>query len=131
MDAHLTRKRKYLTLKKVEPILIKLANGSVIAPELHKWEKVVYKVSPSGKWTKSVVATMEQYPFKLSWASSTHKSQGLTFDYVEVDIIKAFAPGQVYTSLSRVKSIEGLSLKSWNKKAGIVDPRVLKFYSFV
>jgi ATP-dependent exoDNAse (exonuclease V) alpha subunit len=112
----------------VDPILIKLANGSVVGPEMQKWERLVHKLI-AGKWKQDVVATMTQYPFKLAYATTIHKSQGLTLEYVELDISTCFVPGQAYVALSRVKSLEGLSLKSWNEKAIMADDRILKFYN--
>jgi len=114
----------------VDPVLIKLANGSVIAPDLQKWERVIHKLT-LGKWKQEVVATMTQYPFKLAYATTIHKSQGLTLDYVDLDISSCFVPGQAYVALSRVKSLDGLNLKSWNEKAIMADPRVLRFYKLI
>jgi ATP-dependent exoDNAse (exonuclease V) alpha subunit len=111
----------------IDPVIIKLANGSVVSPEQFKWERIVYKVK-NNKWTKETVASMKQYPFKLAYATTIHKSQGLTLDCVELDLASCFAPGQAYVALSRVKSIDGLNLKNWTRKTVIADPRVIKFY---
>lgn len=110
-----------------DPILIELSDGVIVTPEKFTWEKVNYKVT-NDKWKKEVVASVTQYPFRLAWASSIHKSQGLTLDYIDLDVEKCFASGQAYVALSRVKTLEGLSLKSWNKRAVKTDPRVLAFY---
>jgi ATP-dependent exoDNAse (exonuclease V) alpha subunit len=114
----------------VDPILIKLANGSVVAPETQKWERVIHKVS-LGKWKQETVATMTQYPFKLAWAGTIHRSQGLTLDYVELDLSNCFTPGQAYVALSRIKKLDGLSLKGWNRKSVFADERVKKFYGLI
>lgn len=110
-----------------DPVVIKLANGRVIEPELHKWERVIHKLI-LGKWKQEVVATMTQYPFKLGYSVTIHKSQGLTLDYVETDLSKCFTAGQAYVALSRVKTLDGLTLKGWNKKSIITDKKVLSFY---
>src|SRR5690606_13776684 len=62
--------------------------------------------------TEEVVGTFEQYPVKLAWAVTVHKSQGLTFDKAVVDVGQAFAPGQVYVALSRLRSLDGLALRT-------------------
>lgn len=112
---------------KADPIVIKLANGRIVEPELYKWERVIHKLI-LGKWKQEVVATMTQYPFKLGYSVTIHKSQGLTLDYVETDLSKCFTAGQAYVALSRVKTLDGLTLKGWNKKSIITDKKVLSFY---
>jgi len=76
-----------------------------------------------------VVGTFIQYPLRLSWAVTIHKSQGKTFDRVIVDIGRGtFAHGQVYVALSRCTSFEGLVLKKPIKKGHILmDYRVVRF----
>ena len=70
-----------------------------------------------------------QYPLKLAWATTIHKSQGQTFDKVAIDLdTGSFAHGQTYVALSRSKTLEGISLlKKINKKDIIFDKRVLDF----
>lgn len=78
-----------------------------------KWENKKYSVNESSKeMVEDVVGTFHQFPVKLAWAITVHKSQGLTFEKAVIDVGKAFAPGQVYVALSRLTGLEGLTLKT-------------------
>jgi len=76
-----------------------------------------------------VIGSFTQYPMKLAWAITIHKSQGKTFDKVIIDVGKgAFAHGQVYVALSRCRSLEGIVLKRpITREDVIVDWRIAKF----
>ncbi|HUH32830.1 MAG TPA: helix-turn-helix domain-containing protein, partial [Daejeonella sp.] len=77
------------------------------------WENVRYDVnSKTHLIDEIVIGTFQQYPLRLAWAITIHKSQGLTFEKAIIDAGKAFAPGQVYVALSRCTSLEGLVLMS-------------------
>ncbi|HEY8938275.1 MAG TPA: helix-turn-helix domain-containing protein, partial [Cyclobacteriaceae bacterium] len=77
------------------------------------WENKKYTVDSSTKELEDeVIGTFEQYPVKLAWAITVHKSQGLTFDRAIIDVGQAFADGQVYVALSRLRSLEGLILRT-------------------
>ena len=78
-----------------------------------KWENVHYKIN---EYTRDVeqqtLGFFVQFPLRLAWGITIHKSQGLTFNKLIVDAQKAFANGQVYVALSRVRSLKGLILTS-------------------
>jgi hypothetical protein len=85
-----------------------------------QWENKKYSVSASTRdLDEEVVGTFSQFPIKLAWAVTVHKSQGLTFDRAVVDVGLAFASGQVYVALSRLRSLDGLILKTK------IDPSVI------
>lgn len=84
------------------------------------WENKKYRVNPDTQDLEEEIAgTFEQYPVKLAWAITVHKSQGLTFDRAVIDVGQAFADGQVYVALSRLRSIQGLILRTK------VDPNIV------
>jgi hypothetical protein len=68
-----------------------------------------------------------QLPLRLAWALTIHKAQGMTIDRAHIDIRSAREPGQTYVALSRVRTLEGLSLKEWPSGA-FVSPQAIEFY---
>ncbi|MDO5615747.1 MAG: helix-turn-helix domain-containing protein, partial [Cruoricaptor ignavus] len=76
------------------------------------WENKKYSLAPDKTIQEEVLGSFEQYPIRLAWAVTIHKSQGLTFDRVIIDAGKSFASGQVYVALSRCRTLEGIVLKS-------------------
>ena len=77
------------------------------------WENKKYTLNEESKEVEEeVIGSYDQYPVKLAWAVTVHKSQGLTFERAIIDVGQAFAPGQVYVALSRLKSLDGLVLRT-------------------
>lgn len=75
-----------------------------------------------------VIAYRKQIPLKLAWATTVHKQQGSTIDRAEIDVTEAFACGQVYVALSRVRDLESLSVKPFDETTITVNDRCLEFY---
>jgi hypothetical protein len=100
-----------------------------IIVEREEWENIRYKYNrEKKKIEEEIIGTFEQYPIRLAWAITVHKSQGLTFEKVIADLGSAFASGQVYVALSRCTSFNGLVLKSeLHSNAIRTDLRVLEF----
>ncbi|MDO9185719.1 MAG: helix-turn-helix domain-containing protein [Bacteroidia bacterium] len=95
-------------------IEVKFSDTSdTIKVEPYVWKNLKYKLNEtSNEIEESVAGTFTHYPIKLAWAITVHKSQGLTFDKAIIDASDAFAPGQVYVALSRLRSLDGLVLTS-------------------
>lgn len=92
------------------------------------WEQKKYSLDAEKNIQEEVLGSFEQYPIRLAWAVTIHKSQGLTFDRLIVDAGKSFASGQVYVALSRCRTLEGIVLKSKITQDAIFsDKRVGQF----
>lgn len=101
-----------------EQIRVRLDNGRTIMVDPHTWE-----FDP----TREDSARFVQFPLRLAWAATIHKSQGLTLDAALIDIRAAREPGQAYVAVSRVRSLSGLHLKDWF--AGMfISPEAKEFH---
>lgn len=100
-----------------------------IEVQKEKWENIRYTLNKSTRQLDSdVLGSFTQYPLRLAWAITIHKSQGLTFEKAIIDAEAAFAPGQVYVALSRCTNLEGMVLQSRvNSSSLFSDARIVEF----
>lgn len=116
--------------KPVEIIHVELSEGDIVEVSPHTWEIFHYVFDSHNKMIQSkVVGSFTQYPLRLAWAVTIHKSQGKTFDRVIIDVGRGtFSHGQMYVALSRCTSLDGLVLKkTFTKKQILLDWRVVRF----
>lgn len=95
--------------------VVRKSDGRVVSPEEETWN-----ISDGEK----TLATITQYPLRLAWAITIHKSQGMSLDAAEIDLRNAFVKGMGYVALSRVRTIDGLSLVGINNMALAIDEEV-------
>lgn len=95
-------------------ITVRLDSGQLCDVEPASWENVTYTYNDKTKsLDKEVIGSYTQYPLKLAWAITIHKSQGMSFDRMNIDFSRGtFLPGQLYVALSRVTSLAGLGLSA-------------------
>lgn len=105
-------------LKKTPLPIVKFDNGLTCLIRPYTW----YSQS------RYLVVELKQLPLIHAWAMTVHKAQGQTFDAADIDVAKAFAPGQVYVAMTRVREQKNLGIVSWNPKKIQGDPKILEFY---
>lgn len=100
----------YLDEETIKAVLDESKREIIVTTEV--WEQKKYTLDADKNIKTEVLGSFEQYPIRLAWAVTIHKSQGLTFDRVIIDAGRSFASGQVYVALSRCRTLNGIVLKS-------------------
>lgn len=103
-------------------------NRIVYAP-IEVWKNEKRRISEeTGEPIVETLAEFIQYPVKLAYAITIHKSQGMSLDYVEIDFRNVFMAGQAYVALSRARKYEGLFVKNWSISKVITNKQAFDFY---
>lgn len=104
-----------------QTVIVMFEDGIEVSLGKETWSSISFAINKeSDSPIERITGTFRQFPLKLAWAITIHKSQGLTFEKAVIDVANAFAPGQVYVALSRVRTLNGLYLKSEIPRRAII-----------
>jgi ATP-dependent exoDNAse (exonuclease V) alpha subunit len=110
-------------------ITVKLYDGKLVNVCKKDWYSVEHYFGENGKILQRTTGICTQFPIRLAYAITIHKSQGLTFDQITIDPYCIFAEGQLYVALSRARSLQGIRLLNRVTKRHIkISQPVLNFY---
>jgi ATP-dependent DNA helicase PIF1 len=120
---------KYDKKSGADVIMIQLSNKTMVDVHPYSWDVFKYEINEETNGLNTLkIGSFTQYPMRLAWALTVHKSQGKTFDNVIVDLGVTFSPGQMYVALSRCTSLEGLVLKKRITTNNVfIDRRIVDF----
>ncbi len=104
--------------------------GETIAVGMERWDNSKYTLNEeSMEIEEKVEGSFSQYPLRLAWAITIHKSQGLTFEHAVIDASRSFTHGQTYVALSRCKSLEGIVLSAPLSASAIIKDETIESFT--